>query len=76
MKERPRKKLPFQVLSTRSRKSVKLEDIKVQICLFAFDLIYLDGEILIKEPFMTRREKLFSSFKEIEGFFFFPICNA
>jgi DNA ligase-1 len=70
--ERETKKLlPFQVLSTRSRKSVKIEDIKVTICLFAFDIIYLDGEILIKEPFMKRREKLYNSFKEIEGFFQF-----
>jgi len=31
----------------------------------------LDGEILIKEPFISRREKLYNSFKEIEGFFQF-----
>uniref|UniRef100_A0A6B2KYI7 DNA ligase 1 n=1 Tax=Arcella intermedia TaxID=1963864 RepID=A0A6B2KYI7_9EUKA len=61
--------LPFQILSTRSKKSVKIADIKVSVCLFAFDLVYLNGENLIKQPFMTRRNKLYTFFKEVPGFF-------
>lgn len=37
--------LPFQELSKRKRKDVKVEDIRVRVCLFAFDLLYLNGEV-------------------------------
>ena len=40
-----KKILPFQELSRRKRKDVKLEDIQVRVCLFAFDLVYLNGEV-------------------------------
>ena len=39
--------MPFQELSRRKRKDVKVEDIQVQVCLFAFDLLYLNGEVSI-----------------------------
>ena len=39
------KLLPFQELSRRKRKDVKVEDIKVWVCLFGFDLLYLNGEV-------------------------------
>jgi len=39
------KLLPFQELSRRKRKDVKVEDIQVRVCLFAFDLLYLNGEV-------------------------------
>ncbi|MCO5584453.1 hypothetical protein L7F22_038381 [Adiantum nelumboides] len=48
--------LPFQVLSTRARKGVTLSSIKVQVCVFAFDLIYLNGKELLQEPLKVRRE--------------------
>ena len=37
--------LEFQKLSTRKRKDVKVEDVKVKVHLFAFDLLYLNGEV-------------------------------
>lgn len=40
-----KKVLPFQQLMTRKRKDVKTEDIKVKVCVFAFDLLYLNGEV-------------------------------
>eukprot|EP01061_Rhynchopus_euleeides_P027457 TRINITY_DN44638_c0_g1_i1.p1 TRINITY_DN44638_c0_g1~~TRINITY_DN44638_c0_g1_i1.p1 ORF type:complete len:700 (+),score=286.97 TRINITY_DN44638_c0_g1_i1:42-2102(+) len=62
---------PFQVLQHRARKEVKLEDVKVHVCIYAFDLLYLNGKSLLGETFTSRREKLHSSFAEIDGYFQF-----
>jgi len=65
--------LPFQVLSHRGRKEVKLEDIKIQVCLFAFDLLFLNGKSLTKEPLSRRRELLHEAFHEVPGEFTFAL---
>ncbi|CDS02179.1 hypothetical protein [Sporisorium scitamineum] len=54
--------LPFQTLANRSRKDVNLHDIKVKVGVFAFDLMYLDGESLLKSSFRTRRNLLHTRF--------------
>lgn len=66
-----KKILPFQVLSTRARKGVELEDIKVQVQLYAFDLLFLNGESHVKAPFAERRALLHKAFHEVEGEFAF-----
>ncbi|CAA9990642.1 DNA ligase I, putative [Plasmodium knowlesi strain H] len=62
-----KKILPFQVLTTRKRKDVDIENIKVKICLFPFDLICCNGVPVIKEPLEIRRKLLYSLLKCKEG---------
>ncbi|TYZ57313.1 hypothetical protein PybrP1_008027, partial [[Pythium] brassicae (nom. inval.)] len=63
------KRLPFQILSTRSRKNVKVEDIKVPVCIYAFDLLFLDGESYLTKPLADRRSKLKEVFELADGTF-------
>lgn len=63
--------LPFQVLSTRKRKDVDEKDIKVHICLFAFDVLHLNDQSLVNKSLDQRRKIMFENFKPIEGKFDF-----
>ncbi|KAH5192231.1 DNA ligase [Parastagonospora nodorum] len=64
-----KKVLPFQQLMTRKRKDVKVEDVKVKVCVFAFDILYLNGEALVNKSFRERREHLQDAFIPVEGEF-------
>ncbi|KAL4878986.1 hypothetical protein BJY04DRAFT_194531 [Aspergillus karnatakaensis] len=66
-----KKVLPFQQLMTRKRKDVKAEDVKVKVCVFAFDLLFLDGEPTVKKSLRERRDLLHDSFHVTEGEFQF-----
>ncbi|KAG8712971.1 hypothetical protein FRC08_013845 [Ceratobasidium sp. 394] len=66
-----KKLLPFQELSRRKRKDVKIEDIQVRVCLFGFDLLYLNGESLLKHSLQGRRELLRKHFQEVDCEFAF-----
>ena len=63
--------LPFQVLSTRKRKDAVEAEIKVQVCIFAFDMLFINGESLVQKPLLERRNRLRASFQEVEGQFRF-----
>lgn len=60
---------PFQTLSNRAKKNVEIGAITVNVCLFSFDLMYLNGEPLMDRPFRERRELLRSLFIEIPNRF-------
>jgi DNA ligase-1 len=59
----------FQTLANRARKDVSIGSVKVDVCLFAFDLMYLNGESLIDRPFRERRELLRGLFTEVPNQF-------
>ncbi|KAH7929889.1 ATP-dependent DNA ligase [Leucogyrophana mollusca] len=52
----------FQELSNRARKDVKIQDVEVSVCVYVFDLMYMDGEVLLERPFRERRALLRSQF--------------
>ncbi|TNY17412.1 DNA ligase [Rhodotorula diobovata] len=66
-----RRLLEFQKLSTRKRKDVKAEDIKVKVHLFAFDLLYLNGEALLEKNLRERRALLREHLQAVDGEFAF-----
>ncbi|KAF2018474.1 DNA ligase-like protein I [Aaosphaeria arxii CBS 175.79] len=55
----------FQTLANRARKDVVIGSVTIDVCLFAFDLMYLNGEELLDRPFRERRSLLRSLFVEI-----------
>ncbi|XP_046680026.1 DNA ligase 1 isoform X1 [Homalodisca vitripennis] len=57
---------PFQVLSTRKKKDCKEDEIKVQVCVYMFDLLYLNGEPLVQRPLAERRKLLKENFRQVE----------
>ncbi|RGP68264.1 DNA ligase 1, partial [Fusarium sporotrichioides] len=59
----------FQTLTNRARKDVDIGAITVDVCMFSFDLMYLNGQPLLDRPFRERRELLRSLFKEIPHHF-------
>jgi len=68
--DREKKKiLPFQDLSHRKRKDVK--EVTIQVCLYCFDLLYLNEKSLLKENFGKRRDLLHNSFVKKDGTFHF-----
>lgn len=73
-----RKVLPFQQLMTRKRKDVKVEDVKVKVCVFAFDLLFYNGEVsqltLSTECLLTANRLLFESRSvSVETCFILPL---
>lgn len=65
--------LPFQVLSTRKRKDVEAKDVKVKVCLFAFDILCHNGERQINKSLRERRELLAKVTKPVTGEFQYAV---
>ncbi|KAL8811033.1 MAG: hypothetical protein Q9200_002122 [Gallowayella weberi] len=66
-----KKVLPFQQLMTRKRKDVKVEDVKVKVCVFAFDMLFYNGEAVVEKSLRERRKLLQQAFAPVEGEFAF-----
>ena len=66
-----KKVLPFQQLMTRKRKDVKASEVTVKVCVFAFDILFYNGEALVKKSLRERRELLHEAFTPVEGEFAF-----
>ena len=62
--------LPFQVLSTRRGAKGTEDGNTVQIRVFAFDLMYLNGESLLQMPLWVRQSLLKQHFRVTDGFAF------
>ena len=48
----------FQTLAGRARKDVGIEEVQVVVCVFAFDLMYLNGEVRFPSTDVCMREGL------------------
>ncbi|KAJ6440977.1 DNA ligase, ATP-dependent [Purpureocillium lavendulum] len=59
----------FQALTNRARKDVDIGSITIDVCLFSFDLMYLNGQPLLDRPLRERRELLRSLFTEVPHHF-------
>jgi DNA ligase-1 len=68
--------LPFQQLTTRSRKNVDINTITIHVCMFVFDILYLNNEIFINKTLRERREILYKTFKENEYIQFAKHLNS
>eukprot|EP00451_Oxyrrhis_marina_P001508 CAMPEP_0204257848 /NCGR_PEP_ID=MMETSP0468-20130131/4674_1 /ASSEMBLY_ACC=CAM_ASM_000383 /TAXON_ID=2969 /ORGANISM="Oxyrrhis marina" /LENGTH=743 /DNA_ID=CAMNT_0051232013 /DNA_START=16 /DNA_END=2247 /DNA_ORIENTATION=+ len=65
--------LPFQQLTTRKKKDVHASEVTVQVCLFPFDIMLLNGQALLSQPLRNRRDRLREALKEEEGKIMFAV---
>lgn len=59
--------LSFQVLMSRNKKNVEIGTIKNQVCVYLFDCLYLDGQILLDRNLQERREHLRKAVGKVEN---------
>ncbi|KAJ2887104.1 ATP-dependent DNA ligase Cdc17 [Coemansia aciculifera] len=65
----------FQTLSSRKRKVGNESEITIGVCCFAFDLLFLNGEPLIRLPLRQRRELLHKHFTPVLNKFQFATAK-
>lgn len=64
--KKTKKILPFHQLTTRGRKNVNIDEISIHVCMFLFDIIYLNGKNICSLNLDERRKLLLENFKEDE----------
>jgi DNA ligase 1 len=52
---------------------VNAAEIKIHVCIFAFDLIYINGESLTDKSLRQRREYLYKYFPKVESKLMFAV---
>lgn len=57
----------FQVLQHRGRKNISEEDVTIPVCVFAFDILYFNGEPQLHKTLRQRREVLWANFTPVKG---------
>lgn len=57
----------FQVLQHRGRKNIQEENIQVRVCVFAFDILYFNGQPTLNLSLAERRKLLHSAISPIAG---------
>jgi DNA ligase-1 len=62
--------LPFQDLSTRRSVNTGSKSDRIAIRLYSYDLMYLNGKSLLREPLWKRQNLLRDNFRETSGFGF------
>ena len=67
--------LPRSMITQRGRSPVQEQDVTIQVCVFAFDILSLNGRTLIHKPLRERRQELYRSFREIDNKFHFPFST-
>lgn len=56
----------FQELAKRARSDIGEAEVSVQVCLFVFDMLELNGQELVKKPLAERREAIRWALREAE----------
>jgi DNA ligase 1 len=61
----------FQVLQHRGRKNIAEEDVRIPVCVFAFDVLYFNGEPQLEKTLQERRQVLWGAFHPLPSAFAF-----
>ncbi|KPI84798.1 putative Dna ligase I [Leptomonas seymouri] len=61
----------FQVLQHRGRKNIAEEDVRIPVCVFAFDILYFNGEPQLQKTLQERRQVLWGAFHPLPPAFAF-----
>lgn len=57
----------FQELSTRARGEIAAHQVTMHVCVFVFDLLYVDGEALVHLPLRQRRARLAAALPNLQA---------
>jgi len=68
--------LPFQVMATMKRKKIDEDCQNAHLCIFAFDLLFLNGNSFVDAALIERRNKLQDMFASVLQFGYFHFTRS